>query len=1444
ARSGLLSDVELFEDYPATYAVDAARRHRWIRGDWQIASWLLPWVPGAAGRYYRNPLSLLSRWKIADNLRRSLVSVALLLLLLAGWTVLPSALAWTFVVLGIVLLPPLLGSMLQLFRKPRDATLRQHLAAALRSAAMQWAQAGLALACLPHEAVISADAVLRTTWRMLISHRRRLQWNPYAEQTKNGSPGLVSSLRSMWVAPAIALATATYLVVARPMALALAGPVLILWLAAPGITWYLSRPLVRPEPRLTDEQQAFLRKLARRTWAFFETILGAEDNRLPPDNVQGPTVAHRTSPTNMGLALLANLTAYDFGYLPAGRLLERTADALRSMASLERYRGHFYNWYDTRTRKPLLPMYVSTVDSGNLAAHALTLRTGLLALPDDPILSRRVFVGLTDTLGVLQELQDDETRVRFAELRRELDSAVATGVTTLGDVRHRLDRLAILAAEVASVDGAIAAVNKTAERLDWARVLLEQCRVARDELALLAPWTSLSAAPAGFADLLPHAQPTLREVAGLESRLLPEIARELAAGRDGAARAWLLALRDAVAAGATHARQRLETIEQLARQAGDFAALDYDFLYDTSRRLLAIGYNVTERRRDASYYDLLASEARLCSFLAIAQGKLPQENWFALGRLLTLAGGDPVLLSWSGSMFEYLMPLLVMPTYPYTLIEQTNRAAVQRHIEYGNQRGVPWGMSESGYNMLDANRNYQYRAFGVPGLGLQRGLADDLVVAPYASALALMVEPEAACENLQRLAAEGLLGQFGMLEAVDYTPSRIPRGQSKAIVRSYMAHHQGMSLLSLSDLLLDHPLQKRFASDPSFQATLMLLHERVPRSAAFRAHPAALSVTLGEAEAAAMPIRIITSPDTVVPEVQLLSNGRYHVLVTGAGSGYSRWTDIAVTRWQEDPTRDHWGSFCYIRDTASGTFWSNASQPTQQRPEFYEAIFTEGRAEFHRRDRVGGSLIETRTEIVVSPEDDIELRRIRLINRSRARRTVEVTTYAEVALAPPTADALHPAFSKLFVQTEIMRAKKAVLCTRRPRTRDEQPGWLFHLMAVSGAETGEISFETDRALFVGRGRTVANPRALAEVGQLSGSEGPVLDPIVAIRQQVILDPDQTATIDLVTGAAAARDTAENLIERYQDRHLADRVFDLAWTHNQVVLRQFGITEAEAQEYECLAGSMIYANPSMRADADVILKNRRGQSGLWGYAISGDLPIVLLQIADLANISLVRQLLQARAYWRLKGLIVDLVIWTEDQSGYRQQLHDEIMGLIAAGVETNVIDRPGGIFVRPADHISPEDRLLLQSVARLIIVDSRGSLAEQVKRRRPQELRIPILPAATPRAPATVPATVAPRADLILTNDIGGFTRDGREYVVTLAPGQVTPAPWANVLANPQFGTVVSESGAGYTWSENAHEFRLTPWHNDPVTDASGEAFYLRDEETGRFWSPTPLPVPG
>ncbi|MGZ8383493.1 MAG: glucoamylase family protein, partial [Nitrospira sp.] len=1021
-------------------------------------------------------------------------------------------------------------------------------------------------------------------------------------------------------------------------------------------------------------------------------------------------------------------------------------------------------------------------------------------------------------------------------LATELASASQTRPATLTTAHRSLDSLATLAAEVAArLD---APSDGDARR--WAHAFSRQCRDAVNDLTFLAPWIGLPISPRILSTFpgLDHI-PTLRRLTRLEGEWLPAIEPRLGPGTMETEREWLAELQRNLKDASQRADERITSLDQLAWQSNQFAQMEYDFLFDEARYLLSIGYNVAERRRDASYYDLLASEARLSSFVAIAQGQLPQESWFALGRLLTTTGGDPILMSWSGSIFEYLMPLLIMPTYQHTLLDQTNHAAVARQIEYGRERGIPWGVSESGYNMVDVHLNYQYRAFGVPGLGLKRGLGEELVIAPYATTLALMVAPEEAYLNLQRLAAEGAEGPFGLYEAIDYTPSRLPRGQSSAVVRSYMAHHVGMSFLSLAYLILDRPMQKRFEADPLFQATMLLLQERIPKATAFYSHSAELSDLRTTSGAPETPVRILNTPNTPVPEVQLLSNGRYHVMVTNTGGGYSRWKDLAVTRWREDSTCDNGGTFCYIRDVASGEFWSTACQPTLKPSKTYEVIFSEGRAEYRRSDHE----IETHAEIVVSPEDDIELRRVRLTNCSGTRRTIDVTSYAEVLLALPAADALHPAFSNLFVQTEIIRERQAILSTRRPRSLNEQDPWAFHLMAVRGPHSGDISYETDRMQFIGRGRTLASPQAMDHSTTLSGSQGSVLDPIVSIRCQIVLDPEESVTVDLVSGIGETRDLCLRLVDKYQDRHLADRVFELAWTHSQVVLRQLNTTEADAQLYGRLAGSILYANASMRAEAAVLSKNRRGQSGLWGYAISGDLPILLLQIADPSNIDLVRQLVQAHAYWRLKGLAVDLIIWNEDHAGYRQVLHDQIMGLIAAGVEAHVIDRPGGIFVRAAEQMSVEDRLLQQSVARIVLTDRRGTLVDQITRVAPPAAQAYRFKPTRTHRPEP-PAPIESRQDLLFYNGLGGFSSDGREYVITTSPEHVTPAPWVNVLANPHFGTVISENGLAYTWGENAHEFRLTPWHNDPVTDSSGEALYLRDEETGHFWSPMPMPSRG
>ncbi|HZY33798.1 MAG TPA: glucoamylase family protein, partial [Rhodanobacter sp.] len=1059
ARSGLLSDVQLFETYPARYGADVRRRHRWIRGDWQLLPWLLPWAPTAHRGWRRNALTALSRWKILDNLRRSLVPVAVLVLLVAGWLLVTPVLSWTVAVLSMVLVPPLLSALLELVQKPREVQLDQHLRAGFQAGLQHFARMLLGLAWLPHEALYHLDAIVRTLWRMAISQRHLLQWQTSSEVERRSGNAPATLWRSMWIGPVLAVLLGVALVLQRPLALWLATPLLLLWLGSPAIAWWISQPRTPDAFAPNAAQRRFLHTLARQTWAFFDTHVGAADHWLPPDNLQeqpGPAIAHRTSPTNIGMALLANLAAHDFGFLGTGRLLERTRLSLATMQQLPRHRGHFYNWYDTQSLQPLAPLYVSAVDSGNLAGHLLTLRPGLEELPDQPVFQPRVLQGLLDTLALLHDTLDADAARALEPLRQQLQAGLATSPVITGAATVLLQRLRGHAQALQPMLDS----EPGSDARFWLDALLAQC----DELCVEAAAFELDP-PAddevGFGGI-----PTLRQLGRIEPLAWPA---------------------EADAEGVRErARARLAAIEQLAQLAGELALVDYRFLYDGARDLLAIGFNVDQRRLDAGYYDLLASEARLASFVGIAQGQLPQDNWFSLGRLLTTVGGEPVLLSWTGSMFEYLMPMLVMPSYEGTLLDQTCRAAVARQIEYGNQLNVPWGVSESGYNTLDAHFTYQYRAFGVPGLGLKRGLGDDVVIAPYACALALMVAPAAATKNLQRLAEAGARGRFGLYEAIDYTPARLPLGQDSALVRQFMAHHQGMSLLALGYALLGRPMQRRFESDPQFQATSLLLQERVPKTAAEYLHASGFPELDGSLQPAEARLRVFADPDRPRPAVQLLSNGRYHVMLSSAGGGYSRRGELALTRWHEDITRDHWGMFCYLRDVASGDYWSTAYQPTRRKTEQFEAIFSDARAEFRVREHE----FDAHTEIVVSPEDDIELRRTRITNRSRTRRTIELTSYAEVVLAPPVADALHPAFSKLFVQTGLVPELQAIVCTRRPRAADEHVPWMFHLLAVHDADIDAISYETDRARFIGRGRSTAEPQVLdREQAQLSNSEG-------------------------------------------------------------------------------------------------------------------------------------------------------------------------------------------------------------------------------------------------------------------------------------------------------------------------------------------------------------------
>jgi cellobiose phosphorylase len=1238
----------------------------------------------------------------------------------------------------------------------------------------------------------------------------------------------------MWVGPTTALAlTGVVAAFGVPAALPAAAVVLLAWLLSPLVAHVISRPLPGPVMRLSGKDVGFLRRVARLTWRYFEVFVGPQENWLPPDNFQARPdhrVAHRTSPTDMGLSLLANLSAFDFGYLSGAQLVERTERIVDSMETLERHRGHFYNWYDTVTRRPLRPLYVSSVDSGNLVGHVRVLAAGLDALRDAPVLSARAGAGLADTLAVLGTLV--ERTPAFEALAQAVDAAPDT-------LSAQAPWLAGLALGAESVLGD-PEVRLSEEAAWWANALARQIQALRLEIAEFAPCLSL---PVDLRGAAWH-----RCVAALDGcatlRALGDASGREADASVGMPEAAVEpALFDALRQGAARVSLRLRALTALSERCVGLATADFSFLYDPDRMLFSIGFWVNERRLDASQYDLLASESRLASFVAIADGQVPFDHWFALGRRLTTALGRPVLLSWSGSMFEYLMPLLVMPGYRGTLLDVSCEAAVSRQIDYGRRRGVAWGISESCYDLVDAEGTYQYRAFGVPGLGLQRGLADDLVVAPYATVLALLVDPAPACANLQRLATEDCLGPYGFYEAVDHTAPRRTMGRRGSVIPTVMVHHQGMSLLALARTVLGPRMQARFLSVPEYRAAALLLQERVPAESVF-SHPHALEAERSlRAPVETPPVaeRTFTHPNTPVPEVHLLSNGRYQVMVSAAGGGYSRWGELALTRWREDPTSEAHGVFFYVSDLGSRRTWSNTFQPMLRVGRRPTAIFTTGRAEFRREDEH----IETHTEIAVSTEDDVEVRRLRVQNRSTVTRTLVVTAFAEIVLAPGVTDELHRAFSNLFVEAEVLNEHGAILFTRRARSSDERPAWMFCLFSASGEAVGPCSATADRATFVGRGRSTRQPAALEGTHALDGADGAVLDPCAALRRRVTLLPDRSERLDLVIGAAATREAAFALMMKYKDHRMADRVFEGAATHGRVALNELGVTETQARCYERLAAAVLFPVRACRAPASVLRRNRKSQAGLWAHGISGDLPIVLLRMTRTEHLDVALDLLRAHAFWRTRGLAVDLVIWNEELSGYRNDLDDLLMGLLSRGPEAGLLDRPGGVFLRHLDGFDEADRVLLASVARIVVRDIDGPLEGQLEHwwRTMQISRASLLPPPPVETPlpanGLLPTETAHRADLRFANGHGGFTQDGREYIVDLSASHPTPAPWCNVIANERIGMVVSERGSACTWVGNAQLHRLTPWHNDAVGDPSGESLFLRDEATGRFFSPLP-----
>jgi cyclic beta-1,2-glucan synthetase len=1469
-RCGLVTDVVVFEDYPPHYLAYTDRLHRWVRGDWQLLPWLQGWVPHRTKGKVRNMLSLIDQWKLLDNLRRSLVAPASLGLLVCAWLVLPgSKIAWLLYALSPFLMPVLTNAISELRQKFKS----QATNIATRPIRMAALRSFFEIVFLPHESLIYLDAIATTLVRLLITHRNMLQWITAAHTVQVFGKRLKvrAAWQAMLVAPLFAIALALLIGFRNIEAVFLAGPFLAGWIISPYIAARISRPDAKQRAQLTPAQQHKLRLLARSTWLYFEHFVSPEDRWLPPDHFQeNPRgqVAHQTSPTNIGLMLLSTLAAHDLGYVGTPELAVRLRYTLDSLNSLERVRGHFLNWYDTRTFAPLLPRYISTVDSGNLAACFLVLQQGCLEIRNGPVLRLH---GLVDTLDMLARTLSDSRLGKkaqkltdmIASLRDEAERLVRDDtfdpsilVELLDDGPVELDQLLMEVIQAAQDELPAEMLRAVAT---WMQLVRFQMKRIRTDLQILAPWLlaladvpDVVSQPESTAELttaweelmgLLSLHPTLGEIPRIcaEAVFLLEKVMDLLDPADHESFEWCDVLSYDLSTAEKFSLSLLDDYSALAAQTETFFdAMSFNFLYDPNRHVFHIGYNVESGRMDSNYYDLMASESRISSLVAIARGDVPQSHWLYLARPITDLDGQRVLLSWSGTMFEYLMPNLFVESYPNTLMDQSCAAAVEEQIKYAAARKIPWGISESSYYNFDSALIYQYQAFGVPSLGYKRGLADELVVAPYASVLALEMAPQELMENLAWFEKHKMWGPYGLYESVDFTPARLKIGEEFAIVRSYMVHHQGMILLSLHHYLTNKQMVHRFHADPRIKSVELLLQEQTPINAPTE-HPRPQQMVTGRGtytKISLEPWRV--SSASPYPQIHCLSNGRYSLLITASGSGFSRWQEVDLTRWRADSTFDDWGSWIYVEDRLNGKLWSATPQPTMAQPGSSEVVFLPHRVEFERQD---GDIV-LRTTVTLAPEDDVEIRRVTITNHGSEPHVFALTSYSEIILTQQAVDERHPAFNKLFIESEYLKDEACLLFHRRPRSGNESPIFLAHFF-VGNHENIELSgYETDRRLFLGRGGTDKRPAVFSaskEASMLSGSTGATLDPVCVLQAEIAMKPYETAQIVFMTAVAGSRREVLQLVYRYRRWSQVRRAIDEARFHTEHEILQLEIDSRDIERFEKLLSPLLFTTPSLRADPGILASNTLGQPGLWSFGISGDYPLLLMRMERDEDVDLLNEVLLAYSYWRRRGLLIDVAILNMRATGYDEDLQTKIHRVLNLTGNSTNINKRGGIYILREDQMNESERILLQSVARVILDGKAGSLDEQLARLDADLVRLPqFTPIEQPAADSNSPV---PRpTNLLFDNELGGFTSDGREYVIYLAPGQWTPSPWINVIATPEMGCIVSETGLGCTWAQNSGENRLTPWRNDAVADPPAEAIYLRDEDTGEVWSPTPLPT--
>jgi cyclic beta-1,2-glucan synthetase len=1388
ARCALVTDVELVEDFPTRYEVEVSRQHRWARGDWQ----LLPYIMDA-----KRGVTALGRWKMVDNLRRSLTPVAWFLASVLGWYYMGplGALIWQILLIFSLFVSPTLSLLSGIVPRSTDIVPQAHFHTLWSEIRATNAQVALRIVFIADSACLMVDAIARSLYRLFVSGKLMLEWRTAASIQSSAQGSILDYYRQMWHAPVVALLGLLFASLPGDNAFLVGLPFALLWVFSPAVAWYVSQS-AETEDRLfvSEHVSGELRKIARRTWRYYEAFVTASENYLPPDNYQEtpePVVASRTSPTNIGVYLLSVISARQFGWISFSETVERMEKTIQTVEKMDKYRGHLFNWYHTDTLQTLGPRYVSAVDSGNLAGHLIAISSACRQWAEAPSAHLQGNLdGIGDVAGILREtlkeLPDDRKNLR--PLHRRLEERIIGFSNALASVKRehefasiRVINLAVLARDIqklaANLDLEVKSEQST-EVTRWAQSLVDCCEAHISDSAF---------------DL---------------STIDP--------------------LRD-----------RLNSLRDRSRNLA--FSMDFAFLYRKDRRLLSIGYRVDSKELDEACYDLLASECRLTSLFAIAKGDLPTEHWYRLGRQVVPIGAQGALVSWSGSMFEYLMPPLVMQERHGGILNQTNNLIVKEQMNHGRRLGTPWGISEAAFNARDHNMNYQYTNFGVPTLGLKRGLGQNAVIAPYASILASQYDPDAALENLQKLRKLGAIGKYGFYDAVDFTPTRVPDGKVCAVVFNYYAHHHGMSIAAVANVVLDGILRELFHADPVIEAAELLLQEKAPRevpvmSAKYEPEtPGKEQADLLRAE-----VRTIADPAVRDREVVFLSNGHYSTMLTSTGAGYSKWNGLAISRWKSDPTEDRWGTFLFLRDTVSGDWWSATAEPRVAVGEKTKTVFSDDKAEFHKT--VGD--LQSVVECIVATEHDAEGRRLTLLNVGSEDRYIEVTSYMEPVIANEDDDNAHPLFSRMFVQTEIGKRGDVIRAWRNKRSPSEASTVIAHLAADNAGPARPTEFETDRAKFIGRGRSLSEAAAFDPAATLSGTDGFTLDPILSLRRVVRVPAGKKVSVIFWTIAAPSREEVDKAIDRYRHPDAFAHELVHAWTRTQVQMRHVGVTSQQAAAFQHLARYLVYPDMHLRADADTLKTGLASQRSLWPLAISGDFPIFSLRINDDMDMDIAREALSAHEYLRSRGVIFDLVIVNERAASYAQDMQHALDFISEAQRRINPADggRPHVFSVR-RDLMDEETWSALLAASRVVLHVRNGKIVDQVNR------AVSLFaahrgPDGSDLAQARLPARTFPQGeavedahDLDFWNGFGGFTKTGDEYVVRLHGGQSTPQPWINVISNDKFGFHVSAEGAAFTWSRNSRDYQLTPWSNDPVSNRPGEAIYVADVESGKIHSP-------